>query len=49
MIPGGTENLIKIVNNNSKNNKKILILGNSFVKAVVPFLSVVAEKIDIID
>lgn len=48
-IPGGTSNYVKIINNNSDNNIKLLFIGNSYIKSIVPFISPLVEETVIID
>ncbi len=48
-IPGGTEAIVKYINNNAPNDKKIVMVANSFVKGIIPFLSLTVKEIDVID
>ena len=48
-IVGGTGELVQITNMNSDNNKKVLLIGDSYTKAMTPFLSLVFNNIDIMD
>lgn len=48
-IPGGTDAMVKYINNNAPNDKKIIMVANSFVKGIIPFLSLTVKEIDVID
>lgn len=45
----GNKALTSITNNNCKNGKKILVIGDSFNKCVVPYLAQSVESIDLLD
>ncbi len=45
----GNKALTEIKNNDCKNGKKILIIGDSYNKCVAPYLSLAFEKVDLLD
>lgn len=45
----GNKALTTIKNNNCKNGKRILVIGDSFNKTVVPYLAQAVENIDLLD
>lgn len=45
----GNKALTSIKNNNCKNGKKILVIGDSFNKSVVPYLAQSVESVDLLD
>lgn len=45
----GNKAITKILNNDCKNGKKIIVIGDSYNKCVVPYLSQAVETVELID